>query len=697
MTSRSWVLAVLAMLGPGGAAMAQSPRSLELEDAHVVFDGERLVLANSRIVRAFAWNAGALATVELARRGPAATTWQLSPPASDLVPLGEAHRANGATLDMRLVPATPVRSAHIEVTVETTSDAIDVQRRCQIFPRVPAIPCTVAYRGAARAAARATIASREVIENVAISADATGDVVERLALPRGHWRFRLAAFRAATDYHDWLVEHREGELYRQPLALPGNVLTLSDDPAGHQVFLIKSAPIGADQIAWPGHDFVLRDGEVRVEGGGVAPGSLSPDEWREAYGVTVGVAGPGETALLLAMREHMATRRSYDHARDGMILMNTWGDRNRDAAMSEKFALTQLEAAHRLGLTHLQLDDGWQAGLSKNSASAAGALWEEWATESWRPHPERFPNGLGPVVARARGLGMEIGVWFNPTRTDDYALWRRDADILIDLYREHGIRIFKIDGIELPTRLAEENLARMFAAVNEATAGQAVFNLDVTAGRRAGYFHPLNQFGNVFVENRYTDWGNYYPYRTLRNLWMLALYVPPQFLQMEFLNTWRNPDRYPANDPYAPAEAGFEYAFAATMMAQPLAWFEAAALPPEAFAASELVHAYRAHAPAIHAGTILPIGEQPDGSSWTGFQSIGQQAETGYLLVLREANREAAASVATHLPPGKSVSLHRIAGAGRDAITRRTSETGALRIALPAEHSFALYRYRIVD
>ena len=61
-----------------------------------------------------------------------------------------------------------------------------------------------------------------------------------------------------------------------------------------------------------------------------------------------------------------------------------------------------------------------------------------------------------------------------------------------------------------------------------------VFNLDATAGRRAGY-HMLNRYGNIFLENRYTDWGNYYPYHTLRNLWMLSKYVPAEIL----------PDRVP--------------------------------------------------------------------------------------------------------------------------------------------------------
>ena len=68
----------------------------------------------------------------------------------------------------------------------------------------------------------------------------------------------------------------------------------------------------------------------------------------------------------------------------------------------------------------------------------------------------------------------------------------------------------------------------------------------MTAGRRWGY-HYGNEYGNIFLENRYTDWGNYHPHWTLRNLWMLARTVPPQNLQIEFLN--KLAQRRPLSEP----------------------------------------------------------------------------------------------------------------------------------------------------
>lgn len=55
----------------------------------------------------------------------------------------------------------------------------------------------------------------------------------------------------------------------------------------------------------------------------------------------------------------------------------------------------------------------------------------------------------------------------------------------------------------------------LFDKVLKGSDGRVVFDLDVTAERRPGYF-GLPEIGPVFVENRYTDWGKYWPHRPLR-------------------------------------------------------------------------------------------------------------------------------------------------------------------------------------
>jgi hypothetical protein len=670
--------------GPG-ALVAQEHR---LADARVTLSDGVLTLANSRIERRFRWNEGNLVSIEIA--DPVTDrSWDLAGSVPDLEPLGATLESEGGWFAARTIEETPISPAHIEVDARFVAGDLEVRRTCVVTPGVPAIGCTVGMKRRPRDQPPTT---DPAITGANETAAVPDPITERLVLPAGQWSLEAGSFRVATDHNDWLVDLHPGELYRRDRHIAANVLRLEERIDGGQVFLIKEGPIGDDQIAYPGYDFALRTGDVRVVGSGVTARDLEGDGWHDAYSVAVGVADSGERAALVAMREYVETLRTYRPQRDAMIVLNTWGDRSRDSRMSEAFALRELEAANRFGFTHLQLDDGWQAGLSKNSSVEAGRLWTDWSADSWKPHPERFPRGFGPVIERARELGLEIGLWFNPSSTDDYSSWQRDADILIDLHRSYGVRVFKIDGIDLPSRTAESNLGRLFAAVTEATNGDVVFNIDVTAGRRQGYFHHLNSYGNIFVENRYTDWGNYYPYRTLRNLWMLSRYVPPQFLQMEFLNIWRNADKYPPGDPFAPSRVSLAYAFAVTMAAQPLAWFEASNLPPDAASIAPLVKKYRSIADEFHAGKVLPIGERPDGTSWTGFQSIGTDDRSGYLLVFREANDRLQSSIATWLPEGRRVHLSPVLGDGTALVTP-IAAGGRIELRLAVPNSFVLYRY----
>jgi len=188
--------------------------------------------------------------------------------------------------------------------------------------------------------------------------------------------------------------------------------------------------------------------------------------------------------------------------------------------------------------------------------------------------------------------------------------------------------------------------------------------------------------------------NNYYPHRTLRNLWQLSRYVPAQSLQIEFLNRWRNADKYDADDPLAPCRVPFDYCFAITMMAQPLAWFEASSLPEEAFELAPVIHVYREHQEQVHAGRILPIGEEPCGTGWTGFQSC--QGDRGYFAVYRELNGRETARLQTWGLSGNNLGCATVLGHGQD-FEGTASEGGLVEFHLPGPFTFALYRYELVS
>lgn len=658
--------------------------------AHLQQQHDTITLQNGHIARQFLWNDGHLITIGLVNQ-QSGQRWSMSQPRPDFSP-HLALEATHAHFDTATVAATSVTPRHFRWQVVTDYGDFSLKRVYRVYDSVAMIGLTCYVKGSLPVASPPSASTTATgVENAEVSADHPL-VFDHLAMPGRHWQLQSVRFRDVTDAHNTLVQSDAYLLYRKDLPIVGNLLWARDVSHQHQLVWLKESPLGSHQQAYPGYDFRMKYDDWNVMGIGIEGNEKATDQWTRGYGAALGVAGPSEREALVLLRKYLRQQRRYLPQRDQMIMMNTWGDRGQDGRLRESFTLAELEAAQRLGITHFQLDDGWQAGLSKNSASADGALWDVWPPESWQPHPERFPLGLQPVVDRARALDIELGLWFHPSNARDYQQWSQDADVVLDLHRRYGINYFKIDGIELPTKRAERHLRQFFDTVQQASQGRVVFNLDATAGRRGGYFF-FNEYGNVFLENRYTDWANYYPYQTLRNLWMLSRYVPPEDLQIEFLNKWRNQDQYPADDPYAPTHYSFDYLFAIAMAGQPLAWLEATRLPDQAFATAALIRTYRLHSAAFHQGVILPIGQEPSGRSWTGFQSIGNR-QGGYLLIFREDNDQAERHLASWLAPNASVALTNLENGEQWQV--QTDAEGALPVALARPNSFAFYRYQVL-
>lgn len=671
-----------------------------LQSCRATLTNDTLVIENDRIARRFRWNNGHLITLNLTDKQQG-KTWQWVSQEPDCAFPGPTNPTGNGQFETKQIIHQPNQSDHLEVSVITRLGTLDVRRVFRIYPGIAALNCTFYLRGQASAdwqQAAGQLATGLNFKNIESQQDlnkltANVPAMDKLALVGNHWRGRAVEFTDMTDRNNTLITEVPYNLYRQPGFLKGNIVWLTDGLSGDSFFILKESPTSAVQLANPGFDFLVRNGSVQTVGLGILPTDLSQTDWVRGYGYTLGLGGSTELTGLQTLRSYQDANRPRRADRDEMILMNTWGDRSQDKKVGEVFTIAELEQAARLGITHLQLDDGWQTGRSSNSAFKGGSLTSIWRNPNyWKPNPERFPNGLKPVLDAAKRSGIEIGLWFNPSIDSSFQNWKNDAQTLIGLHRDQGVRIIKIDGVQIPDKRAEINFRKFVDTVLANTNYQVVFNMDVTAGRRNGY-HFMNEYGNLFLENRYTDWTNYYPYWTLRNLWNLSKYVPPQNLQIEFLNKWRNANKYPTEDRFAPANYSFDYLFAITMMAQPLAWFEATGLPAEAFQTGNLIKTYRRNQQQLHGGQIFPIGDEPSGKSWTGFQSIVSNTE-GFLLVFRENTPDAQQAIRTWLPVNKRVQLEPIVGTGK-AVEGIVDKEGNVTIALPTPNSFGLYRYKV--
>jgi alpha-galactosidase len=643
---------------------------------------DTLTLENGKIFQDFRWNNGNLIRLAF---GDQALHKSIVDPENEIA---TANKNVPANLDKGVLKiteqlATGISPAYLKVEVVYTAGKYSVKREFRLYPGCPAIACDLYLKNA-----KTNSSSTNQIDD---KKEQQIPIVEKIHLKGKHWKAESIEFYDNTDHSNHLLQKYDKVIDREE-HIRGNLLLLNNSLAGSGLFVLKEAPTSNTQLYYPGHDFMIIQNEIWVDGIGIVASDLNDNDWIKAYGTVIGLASDNEFSLLSSLRQYQHCLRIHQPGRDDMIMMNTWGDANHDTKLNEAFALSEIEAGAKLGISHFQLDDGWQNGISSNSAYQGGSLDNIWRNpDYWKPNSKKFPNGLGPIVKKGKELGVEVCLWFNPSSDNGNENWEKDADALIALYNAYGIRTFKIDGAEMPDKKSEVNLTRMFDKVVSATDGKAVFDLDVTAGRRSGY-NFFNKYGNIYLENRYTDNASYYPYLTLRNLWTLSKYIPTQNLQIEFLNIWRNPKKY-TGDTLAPVNYTFEYIFAITMMAQPLAWLEATALPDKAFLASSIIKKYKSMQPQIHAGFIFPIGDEPDGVKWTGFQSIN--VNRGYFLVFREAGNEQKAVLKTWLQSGIKVSLKPVLGPGK-AFNATVDYNNGLHFELEKKNSFTLYEYSIL-
>ena len=131
----------------------------------------------------------------------------------------------------------------------------------------------------------------------------------------------------------------------------------------------------------------------------------------------------------------------------------------------------------------------------------------------WTPHPERFPRGLYPVAEHAAARGVALGLWFPSDSSENLVNWRRDAETLLRLWRTYGVAVSAGRGRCARWRRAR-NTFPCWKWLQHKVGGAWMLQQDITAEQRMGYL-AAREYGTLFVENRYTDFGNYYPHRTL--------------------------------------------------------------------------------------------------------------------------------------------------------------------------------------
>ena len=452
-------------------------------------------------------------------------------------------------------------------------------------------------------------------------------------------------FQMRTDYNDEpVLEH--AIVQDEPVF--GNIL-IAENPSGAAFFYLQEAQPSSERRGNEPGDFVIEESKVASLGSGIMPCDVTPGRELLTNRTVCGVAADGNAGKLI--KEYLYARQPETLKVAGQITVNPWGCGKFPKLVSEDFLKGEIVAASKLHADTYQIDDGYEHGLLVDLQVRNHKL----SRDFWKTRRDLLPEDFTPLVKLAAENNIKLSLWFAPSCNREYRDWRESADILLEHLHKNNFDSFKLDAVVLNSYTAEENFGKLLKALYDESNQVITVNLDVTSGSRGGLF-KFAEYGLLFLENRYCchRWPRnpYHPENTLDNLWNLAKYTRIQNLQIEVPNPGDClNEAYEAKNMTVPTTYPARYWAMIPLFASPLLWMAPSQVSVEnAAAIGEVMQMYRQHRQAWKNALISPVGSRPNGAAISGFY-----ADSGYLLVFREADAPAQSQL--DLPEYKQAEL----------------------------------------
>jgi alpha-galactosidase len=223
------------------------------------------------------------------------------------------------------------------------------------------------------------------------------DAAEVLDLT-GRWALERVPQRRPFQVGEWVRASRGGK--------PGLEHTMLL-VAGEEGFGFRQGQVWATHLAWSGNQVLaaertpagtrhLTAGELLLAGEVVlGQGESHRSPWQ------YGSWGHGLDDLAARFHRHLRSRPGHPRSPRPVVL-NTWEAVYFQHDLGTLTALAERGA--EIGAERFVLDDGWFLGRRDDTTSLG----------DWTVDPSVWPDGLEPLAARVRELGLDFGLWFGP-------------------------------------------------------------------------------------------------------------------------------------------------------------------------------------------------------------------------------------------------------------------------------------------
>ncbi|MBL1375929.1 alpha-galactosidase [Zobellella iuensis] len=264
--------------------------------------------------------------------------------------------------------------------------------------------------------------------------------VSELQAFHGRWCKEFQSHRLPLVHGGYLQENRRGRSSHE--YFPGFML-------GTPGFGEQQGEVWGFHLAWSGNHRLRADvksdgrrfvqaealyapGEIRL-----AEGESCSTPWLYASYSDAGLTGMSRQFHCF-VRAHIL---NWPVAKSRPVHLNTWEGIYFDH--SPAYIMEMASRAAEMGVERFIIDDGWFRGRDHDRA----------ALGDWYLDERKYPEGLEPVIAHVKALGMEFGIWFEPEMINpDSDLYRAHPDWLLALpgYRQPAGRFQYVLDLQNP-------------------------------------------------------------------------------------------------------------------------------------------------------------------------------------------------------------------------------------------------------